>query len=140
MRSFFSNNANLLFPGSLNTKNLHRYYLIIFLASSAIFSWPFNSWKIMFTFISLLDMGTEYGIWSNWSICISENKTCQSLGSMTRTRSCYNSTDNSIVSNKYCGENDAMMDSCQTPCLHYGKTARIFLLADIADQSCFQLI
>ena len=85
-------------------------------------------------------MGTEYGIWSNWSICISENKTCKSLGSMTRSRSCYNSTDNSIVSNKYCGENDAMMDSCQTPCLHYGKTARVFLLADIADQSCFHLI
>ena len=67
-------------------------------------------------------MATEYGIWSNWSICVSENKTCNSLGSTTRTRSCYNSSDKSIIANKYCGESDMIMDSCQTPCLHYGKT------------------
>lgn len=70
---------------------------------------------------SLLDMQADYGTWSNWSICVSQNKTCNSLGTMNRTRTCYNSSDYSILPNRYCRGSDVMMESCQYPCLHYGK-------------------
>ena len=66
-------------------------------------------------------MQGEYGTWSNWSICVSENKTCNSLGSMNRTRLSHNSSDNLILPNRYCRGSDVMMDSCQYPCLDYGK-------------------
>ena len=70
-------------------------------------------------FTSFSDIQADYGSWSNWSICVNSNKTCNNLGSMNRTRNCLNSSNQSKLADKYCRGYNIMMDSCM-PCVHYG--------------------
>ena len=64
-------------------------------------------------------MQGDYGSWSNWSVCENNNKTCNGLGSMKRKRKCHNSSNQTLLGDKYCTGYNMMIDSCM-PSIPYG--------------------